>query len=402
MNIPRNEKGLQVAERALTKPFLSTLFLLHTDVNVGYAIEPIERMFYQTGLELAGGDPRLVHFAFRRLTGSHPRSLPSDFSNIIEFNFKNTRPQNIQVLADYVRRNSIHLVVVFDIQPVHPLFKALRRAGARTILSYYGAPISSLMPAWKLMLKRLQVRLSRSKVDGLIFESRAMADTAVRGRGVPAEMIDVVPLGVDVEKYKPAERDYVYDTLHLPRDKRIVVYSGHMEPRKGVATLIEAAIELLAVQKRQDVCFVLFGNKGQESTVYERMYEHMNIQDRIRFGGYRNDLNRIFPGCFCGVIPSTGWDSFPRSSLEMAACGIPIVASRLGGLPEAVEEGKTGLLFEPGNAKELAVRLSFLLDHPELAQQYGFNGRKRCEEEFSEDQWRLRFLHAVRRRLKSP
>ncbi len=383
----------------MSEPSLSTLFLFHTDVNVGYAIEPIERMFYQTGLALAGGDPRLVHFAFRRLTGSHPRSLPNDFSNIIEFNFKNTEPQNIRILADYVRRNRIHLVVVFDIQPVHPLFKALRRAGARTLLAYYGAPISSFMPAWKLALKRLQVRLSRSKVDGLIFESRAMAETAVRGRGVPANMIDIVPLGVDIEQYKPIEHDYVYETLRLPRDKRIVVYSGHMEPRKGVATLIEAAIELLVAQNRRDVCFALFGNKDQESAVYERMYEPMGIQRWIRFGGYRKDLHKIFPGCFCGVIPSSGWDSFTRSALEMAACGIPVVASRLGGLPEAIVDGKTGLLFEPGNAKDLAGRLAFLLDHPELAQQYGFEGRKRCEIEFSEDRWKLRFLDAVRRRL---
>jgi glycosyltransferase involved in cell wall biosynthesis len=373
--------------------------VFHTDVNVGYAIEPIERMFYQAGLELAGGEPRLIHFAFRRLTGSPPRSLPAGFSNVIEFNFRDIRRQNIHALADYVRKNRIYLVVVFDIQPVHPLFRPLRKAGAHTILSYYGAPISSLMPAWKLALKRLQVRLSRSKVDGLIFESKAMAETAVRGRGVPAEMIDIVPLGVDVEKYKPSDHNYVYDTLRLPRDKQIVVYSGHMEPRKGVATLVEAAIELLHLRNRQDVCFVFFGNKGQESAPYERLYEHMPIRNWIRFMGYRNDLHRIFPGCFCGVIPSSGWDSFPRSALEMAACGIPVLASRLGGLPEAVLDGKTGLLFTPRDARELADRLAFLLDHPELAQQYGAQGRKRCENEFSEERWKQRFLKTVQKRL---
>ncbi|MCL6481853.1 MAG: glycosyltransferase [Firmicutes bacterium] len=80
--------------------------------------------------------------------------------------------------------------------------------------------------------------------------------------------------------------------------------------------------------------------------------------------------------------------------------GIPVVASRLGGLPEAIVDGKTGLLFEPGNAKDLAGRLAFLLDHPGLSQQYGLEGRKRCEAEFPEDRWTLRFLDAVRRRLQ--
>jgi glycosyltransferase involved in cell wall biosynthesis len=182
--------------------------------------------------------------------------LPAGFSNVIEFNFRDIRRQNIHALADYVRKNRIYLVVVFDIQPVHPLFRPLRKAGARTILSYYGAPVSSLMPAWKLMLKRIQVRLSQSKVDGLIFESMAMAETALRGRGVPARMIDVVPLGVNTEQYKPGNRDYVYETLRLPRNKRIVVYSGHMESRKGVATLIEAAMANLALQLRATVCSI--------------------------------------------------------------------------------------------------------------------------------------------------
>jgi glycosyltransferase involved in cell wall biosynthesis len=327
--------------------------------------------------------------------------LPGDFRNLVSFDLINAGNEDIKQLACYAKQNKIDLVVTFDVQPVSPLFQPLHQAGVRTIVSYWGAPISSRMPFWKLALKRLQVAVSRSKLDGLIFESQAMADLAIYGRGVPRRMIDVVPLGVDTELFKPARSDYVYRVLGVPRGRKVVIYSGHMEARKGVRTLIEAAIELLARRRRVDVCFLLCGNTADQSQEYERMYVGMNLDNLIRFGGYRSDLREIYPSCFCGVIPSTGWDSFPRTSVEMAASGLPVVASRLQGLPEAVLDRETGLLFEPGNARALADCLERLLDQPEYATQLGRAGRKRCECELNLQVQKERFRAVLLKRLGS-
>jgi glycosyltransferase involved in cell wall biosynthesis len=378
---------------------ISSLFLLHLGSNAGYAISPLETLFYEVGKDIAGGDAMRVHFGYCRLDGGHPRALPPDFGNVIAFDFSDTTPGNLRRLAAYVERHGIRLAVIFDIQPVHPLFRALRGAGVTTVLGYWGASISSRMPAWKLALKRLQMATSRSKVDGLIFESQAMADLAVYGRGVRRDMIDVVPLGVDIARFHPERSDYAHRTLAIPTDRRIVVYAGHMEPRKGVRTLVEAAIELLHERGRSDVSFLLCGNTGDQSHEYERMYAGLGIAEWIRFGGYRRDLAELYRSCFCGVIPSTGWDSFTFASVEMAATGLPIVASRLQGLPEAVLNGQTGLLFEPGNAQALADCLETLLDRPEVAAEYGRRGRERCERELNRDVQRERFLAVVRRRL---
>ncbi|MGH7380630.1 MAG: glycosyltransferase family 4 protein [Candidatus Methylomirabilales bacterium] len=377
----------------------ASLFLLHTGSNVGYAISPLETLFYESGLELGGEDRGRVHFAFRHLDGGHPRSVPQDFTNVIAFDFTDTSPGNIERLAAYVRQHHIRLVLIFDIQPIHPLFRPLRQAGVKTILSYHGAQISSYMPAWKLTIKRLQIATSRSRVDGLIFESQAMADCAVYGRGVPQHMIDIVPLGVDTARFRPDRTDYAYRTLMIPRDRKIVIYAGHMERRKGVHSLIEAAIELLVKRKRADISFLICGNKGDESKEFEQMYAGLGIEDSIRFGGYRDDLAQLYTSCFCGVIPSIGWDSFTYASVEMAAAGLPVVASRLQGLPEAVLDGQTGLLFEPGNAKALANCLEVLLDRPEIAAEFGRRGRQRCERELNIDVQRQRLLKVVRKHL---
>lgn len=378
---------------------ISSLFLLHVGSNTGYAISPLEVMFYNCGLSLACGDANRVHFAYPNLDKGKPQNLPADFKNVIQFDFGDTNSNKIDYLKEYVAKHRIKLVVAFDLQPLHILNSILRGAGVQVIMAYWGAPISSVVPAWKLILKKLQVEISRSKVDSIVFESEAMAYLATHGRGVPSHMIDIVPLGIDTQKYIPKNSSYVYDTFGFPLNRKVIFYSGHMERRKGVHVLIEAAIQLLINRKREDVCFLLTGNKGDESQQYEKMYSGLGLDNLIHFAGYRSDMPEIYQSCFCGVIPSSGWDSFPRTSLEMPASGLPIVASRLQGLVEAVIDNETGLLFEPGNSIILADLLEKLLDNPQLAEEMGRKGRSRCERELNLEIQERRFMGAINKRL---
>jgi glycosyltransferase involved in cell wall biosynthesis len=378
---------------------IASLFLLHVGSNAGYAIGPLEKLFAEIGLILGGGDPAAVHFAYPSLQRGRPRAIPERITNILEFDFKRGDAESIRFLENYVRRNEIRLVLGFDMPLVLPLFPGLRRGGVNTILCYWGAPVSSENPFWKLALKRAMFALRRVKADGVIFESHAMARSAIYGYGAPRRMVDVVPLGVAIERFCPADSDYAHQQFGFPRGRKIIVYSGHMEPRKGVRSLIEAAMFLLLERRRSDVCFLLCGNRENESRPYEAMYAGAGIDNLIRFAGYRSDMAQIFPSCFCGVIPSVGWDSFTTSSLEMASCGLPVIASRLQGLAEAVADRQTGLLYEPGNVAELADCLELLLDNPDLARQYGRAGRLRCETELNANLHRERFLSVVRKRL---
>lgn len=357
-------------------------------------------MFFKAGVELAGGDSSAVHFAYRHLQKGAPQNLPADFKNIFAFDQFAASSEDNARLAAYVQQHGISLVHFFDMQPVAPIYADLRRAGAKVLLSYWGAPISSLMPPWKLLLKKLQYLTSDSKLDGLIFESAAMAKLATHGRGVPHSQIDIVPLGVDIRKFATTSSDYAFKKLDVPQTKKIIFYAGHMEERKGVHVLVKAAIELLTSRGRSDVCFLICGNREGESERFEAMYRGLNLESDIRFGGYRDDISKIYSSCLCGVVPSTGWDSFPRTAVEMAACGLPVLASRLHGLPESVLDGKTGLLFEPGNHLELADCIERLLDEPELAARLGSAGRKRCEEELNLERQYDKFLEVLKSRCR--
>ena len=378
---------------------ISTLAVLRWPSNVGYAIAPLERLFVDAGLALAGGDASRVHMAYSSLAGGAPTSMPPGFTNVSALDLNDTSPAQLAHVEQTIRAWGIDFVITFDMQPEHPVYRVMRRAGVSTIVSYWGAPMSSLMPAWKLAAKRLLLAVSRSRLDGLIFESRAMADFATGGRGVPESMIDIVPLGVDIERFGPTRSDYVYDALDIPRDRRVAVFAGHCTPRKGIQTLVEAAIELLAKRRRPDVFVLICGNTPEQAEPYEAMYRGMGIEPFIRFAGYRRDMIQIFQSAFCGVIPSSGWDSFPRSAIEMASTGLPVVASALQGLKEAVLHDRTGVLFETGNGVALADAITGLLDDPARAAALGQAGRARCERELNLAAQKRRFLRALVRHL---
>jgi glycosyltransferase involved in cell wall biosynthesis len=374
--------------------------MMHTPSNAGYAISELEKLFFDTGMVLSGGDSSKIHFSYKTLTPGRPETLPAAFANYIPLDFTSCPDADLLRIEEYVRSNGIQLAIIFDLQPVHPIIDALRRGGVETVVGYYGCQISSLMPPWKLWIKRLMFHLAKHKMDGLIFESHAMADLAILGRGVPSERVDIVPLGIDTDEYQPQQSKLIHELFSFPEDRKVVVYAGHMEARKGVATLIQAAIELLVNKKRTDVCFALFGNRPGESAVYEEMYLGKGVDNLIRFGGYRSDLNELFPGCYCGVIPSTGWDSFTRSSMEMAACGLPIIVSDTGGLPETIEDQRTGIVYPAGDVEKLAEAIELLLDNPTLAASYAAAGRERCVKSYSKEVQKRSFLGAVQKRIK--
>lgn len=371
-----------------------SLVLMHVPQGTGYAIAPLERLFADCLAELGSVGPEGVHFAYPQLIdGGDP--LQTTSGPVVCFRLGSASPEEVANITSYIRQEQIEFVLGFDVQATHPVYPQLRRAGVKTIVSYWGAPISQRNSGLRLLAKRLLFRLSTAKLDGLIFESRAMATLATHGRGVPESSVRIVPLGVDVERFAPGASSYAHDALGVPSDQRLVVYSGHMEQRKGVDVLIRAAVQLLAEEGRRDVTFVLFGNRENQADVFRKLYSDRGIDAHIHFGGYRDDLARIFPCCAMGVIPSSGWDSFPRTAIEFAACGLPLVVSDLGGLPETIEEGRTGILFPPGDHARLAAHIRHLLDNPAMAAAMGVNGRARCEAGFSLEAQRRALIGAL-------
>ena len=362
----------------------SILILLHCQSNTGYAIGPLERTFFNMAHALCGGDISRIHFAYPSMKNGPSPTLPTEFAQYAVIDATSADPDHLKKSEQYIREHDIDTLFGFDQGVFKPIYRSFRRAGIKRFISYWGAPMSSIN-IWPIrLLKRMEVLLRPSGPDHYIFESNGMAEFAVKGRGLPPQRVSVVPLGIDHNRFKPDPQHarYVYETMGIPAHRRIFYYSGHMEPRKGVAVIMAAANNLLARRRNDDWNVLLCGNKGEESQPYEKILNDL-ARERVTFGGYRSDTHILQRGCYAALIASTGWDSFPRSGLEMQASGLPLVVSGLRGLREVVEDGVTGIIVEPGDADGLARAMDRLLDGQDERDRLGRQARARIEAKFT-------------------
>lgn len=372
------------------------LLMFHVEAGTAYAIESLRKTFINMAKELVDVDD--IHVSFTKAEEGNPSHSYELMRNVIAFDPATKDKQQLNFIKSYINKYDISLVFGFD-QPVWQLsYRYIRSGGVKAIISYQGAPMSSINSGVKLLLKKLQVLLTPASPDHYIFESGAMAETAFRGRGISKNNVSIVPLGVDISKFKPISDDpgYVYRVFKIPESQKIIYYSGHMEKRKGVSVLLEAAKYLYEEKGRRDFHFLILGNKNGEEISLLEMLKGSRALEHITFGGYRGDVHKILPGCYLGAIASTGWDSFTMSSLEISACGLPLLVSQLQGLVETIDEGKTGYSFEPGNYEVLASYIIMLLDNPDLRVELGKSAVQRTRSKFTRERQVESLVNVVR------
>ncbi|HTR53768.1 MAG TPA: glycosyltransferase family 4 protein [Kofleriaceae bacterium] len=213
------------------------------------------------------------------------------------------------------------------------------------------------------------------RADVVIAPSQFLAD-AVASRFDPSR-VRVLPNGIDISRTKPSGRDGGF-----------VVFFGRVAIEKGIRTLLRA-FRAFAGCAPLKIC----GDGPLLSAL-------QSSDSGVEFLGHRSgdDLTRIVRDASVVVVPSECYENCPMSVLEAMGHGKPVVASRIGGIPELVIDGETGLLFEPGNAQQLAEAVLGLMSNPEQRLALGRAGRQRLEERFSLERHNrdlLRVYHAV-------
>ncbi|MHB1176427.1 MAG: glycosyltransferase [Sulfuriferula sp.] len=176
--------------------------------------------------------------------------------------------------------------------------------------------------------------------------------------GLPAERFVIKPNFVDFAA--PVEG---------PRDGFLFV--GRLSAEKGVDVLVAAAGHLINAPVR-------VAGSGPEETLLEGV-AGIHALGAVSGEAVRGEMNRAM----VLILPSIWYENFPRTLVEAFGCGLPVIASRIGALADLVEDGVTGLLFEPGNAQDLAVKMRWAQQHPQQMAQMGRNARTLYETEFT-------------------
>jgi glycosyltransferase involved in cell wall biosynthesis len=138
---------------------------------------------------------------------------------------------------------------------------------------------------------------------------------------------------------------------------------------------------LASLKDRYPVQGLVIGG-GRRETEMRQLAVEMGLEERVRFLGQRDDVPDLLAALDIFVLPSHS-EGVSLALLEAMAAGLPVIASRVGGLPEVVTDGDTGLLIPPQDPEALAAALARLLDEPAWAKKLGENARRQVEENFS-------------------
>lgn len=208
--------------------------------------------------------------------------------------------------------------------------------------------------------------------SAVVTVSQANARYITKSFGVPANHIRVIPSGVDTERFRPPVKR---------TGPPFIVCAARLNPVKNLGLLLEACA-LLQARRLKFRCVII--GDGPCRGELEIARAQLGLEQVVEFTGAAEQSVVLawWRRAAIGVLTSES-EGMPLCLMEAAACGVPVVATAVGGVPELVQNGVTGLLTQPGDAEGLAAALSHLLCDKNLSARMGAAARRRAEEHFS-------------------
>ena len=213
----------------------------------------------------------------------------------------------------------------------------------------------------------------------IVAVSKDLASFLVAGLGIPERDLRVIHNGVATvsNRGSPPDRATARRAVGIPEAGRLCVAVGNLYPVKDHATLIRAAGRIPELR-------IAIAGRGEEEARLLALARDLGIAERVHLLGLRDDIGQILESADLFAQPSLS-EGLPLAVLEAMSLGLPVVASDVGGISEAVEHGRSGILVAPGRDEELARAIQQILDDDEARDALGRAARARVEAEFSMD-----------------
>lgn len=258
-----------------------------------------------------------------------------------------------------------------------------RRAGIPSVLHLHEESIPGIgtrLRALAISLANQTVAVSDAVAAGL--------PSAVRPR------VSVIPNGVDADEYSPGRRDRARRALGLADGEIAVLVVSRLDPCKRIEDVIGAVRDIPGLR-----LFIAGDTSGFPD--YAARVRALADGATVRFLGIRSDMVELFRGA--DIVLHAGLvEGMPLGLLEAHACGVPVVAYRVAGVPEVVRDGETGFLADPGDVRQLAVYLRVLTSNPSLRAQLGAAARAKVQRSHRFDTQVARNAELLRRLAATP
>ncbi len=264
---------------------------------------------------------------------------------------------------------------------------AARAAGVRHIIhSVHGFGFHPYQSPLTRAIYIALERLTSGITSHFIAVSQANMQTGIEARIFSQSRVSLIRSGIDIARFRQmaerseAERqdqcETLLRTLKIPSPKLIIGMIACFKPQK-------APLDFIRMMRRvanaiPDAHAIMAGD-GVLRPQIEALIAELGLQSTISLLGWRDDIPELMNLCRVIVLTSR-WEGLPRVCPQAMAVGLPIVATRVDGIPEAVHHGENGFLVEPGQIQEMADHLIFLLSHPETAHAMGQAGQRLVDE----------------------
>jgi glycosyltransferase involved in cell wall biosynthesis len=233
--------------------------------------------------------------------------------------------------------------------------------------------------------REILMRETSGMNDKIIAVSEAARKAEIDSSKVPHDKVVTIYNGLDPSPFRTVSneaRQTLRNSMGIPDDVILLGSVGRLHPAKGFNDLI-TAMELLG-RKTRSTQLVIVG-EGELKDQLKHQVQKSNLDGRIMFTDIRNDIPEILSAFDIFLSPSL-WEGLPNVVLEAMAAGKPVVATSVGGTPEVVVDGLTGLLVPPHKPKALANSTLFLCENPKIQKSMGQAGRERVIKHFSIEQ----------------
>ena len=229
-------------------------------------------------------------------------------------------------------------------------------------------------------VRRRLNRLTAPLADHVICVSERVAKFATHEIGIPAQKLVVVPNGIDLTDYSnlPSQAE-ARAAFNFPAEGIIVGAIGRPRPVKGYNFLLDAWVQ---VAQGYPNAHLLFVGDGPDQPLLQEQARRLGLREQVTFLGDQLNIPHLLPALDLLALPSLH-EGMPNVALEAMAASLPVVATAVGGTPEVVVDGKTGILVPSRDPIALAEALSALINDPIKAKSMGQAGRQRIETHFS-------------------
>jgi len=343
-----------------------------------------EHQFMALGRALDPGRFALEFACLRRSGGFvaelDARGIPLREYGISTFVSVNAVAQQVRLARD-LRRSATEIVHAYSFYGNVFAIPPARLAAAPVVIASIrdrGVYLTAAQQAVQRQVCRL--------ADCVLANADAVGSWLV-GQGYNPAKIVVIRNGVDLEPFShPPDTVRIRHELGVPSGIPLVAVASRLNPLKGIEHFLKAAA--IVGRRLPDVRFLVIGEtspaEGSYLGVLSDLADRLGIRDRVVFTGLRRDVPDLLACAAVSVMPSLN-EALPNVLLESMAAGAPVVSTRVGGTPEVVEDGVTGLLVPPGNAGALARAIDRVLSDPDLAVRLGQSGREFVRRRFSMD-----------------